>query len=135
MPDYRRHETSEVEIAELGRSTRGQSLCTKWRAEHVGRITASLSHRAMTALRPHVPDKLVREIMKYNEESKTKALRWDDPREHGLRLEPLARRAYMHVKNVSVEECGLSSDSVFQRKKAAPNMDMRPTSEHNTGPF
>jgi len=96
---------------ELESSTRGQSSSSRWHAEHVGRITASVAPRAMNASKSITPDKFVRDIMRYNNK-KERELRWDDPREHGLRLEPLARRAYMQHKReegitVQVEERGL----------------------------
>ena len=57
----------------------------------------------MTAKYSHAPDKLVRDVMRYDEAKKTKDLKLGDPRRHGLKLEPQARQAYMRSQNVSVE--------------------------------
>ena len=105
---------SADEIEDLKRSTVAQSDSERWHAEHVGRITASLSHRAMRAAASRAPDKVVRDTMRYREtqNSTRKQLKESDPRQHGLRLKPLARQAYVQHKHrqgqgVSVDECGL----------------------------
>ena len=100
---------SAEEREDLERTTRDQLRCEKWHAEHVGWITASKAHRVMTAAHSCAPDKLIKEIMRYDD---TRKVSRDDPREYGLRMEPLARQAYLQRKkeegrNVSVAEGGL----------------------------
>ena len=100
---------SREHISALEQATREQSPCALWHAEHVGRITTSKAHRALTGATSKTPDALVREIFlyKYAQRGTTCA-----PLLHGLRLEPTARVAYIrHMdkagEKVAVEERGL----------------------------
>ena len=101
---------SIAERNELESSTRTQATSDIWHAEHVGRITASVRHAAMTGSKSKTPDRLVAKIMKY--QCTDKPLHFDDPRQHGIQLEPVARGAYIEYREdrdapVSVDECGL----------------------------
>ena len=79
---------SIAERNELESSTHTQATSDIWHAEHVGHITASVSHAAMTGSKSKTPDRLVAKIMKY--QCTDKPLHFDDPRQHGIQLEPVA---------------------------------------------
>ena len=72
--------------------TRSQSANDRWHVEHVGRIIASMAHRAKNAAISKSPDSFIRDIMKYRT-ADGKPLSGDDPRQHGLRTEGVARDA------------------------------------------
>ena len=95
----------------LESTTRAQADSDTWHAEHVGRITASIAHRAMTGAKSRAPDRLVADIMKYHGHG-NKRLHSTDPRQHGIQTEPMAREAHVKYKAekgtpVTVEERGL----------------------------
>ena len=78
--------------------------------EHVDGITASVSHGAMAGSKSRSPDRLVAKIMKYR--CSNKPLHFDEPRPHGIQLEPVARSACIEHKEdrdapLSLNECGL----------------------------
>ena len=130
---------STDEIEDLTRSTVAQSDSERWHAEHVGCITASLSHRAMRAAASRAPD-VVRDTMRCRETQNgtRKQLTESDPRQHGLRLEPLARQAYVQHKHrqgqdVSVDEYGLLVSQAHPYM--ASNWRHLPGYEDGTGTF
>ena len=97
--------------------TRSQSANDRWHVEHVGRITASMVHRAKNAAISKSPDSFIHDIMKYRT-ADGKPLSGDDPRQHGLRTEGVARDAYIAMMetdggSVVVEEHGLFVSTEF----------------------
>lgn len=60
-------------VEELEQATRSQSGSNQWHAEHVGRITASTAHCAMTASKSATPDCVIRDIMRYRPAAQPRA--------------------------------------------------------------
>lgn len=94
-------------VAEM---TRRQGQSSVWLAEHCGRITSSMVHRVAKRKSSTPPDNLVCDIMGYGQAKRLKA---SDPREHGHRMEPIARDEYLalrHDDDITITEHGLFVD-------------------------
>lgn len=63
-------------ISKVERETRGQSANEKWFDHRFGRITASKCHRvACTHKAGTSPSKIIKEVLNYNEQVQTNAMR------------------------------------------------------------
>ena len=107
---------SKEERDELEKLTRDQHESGVWHAEHCGRITSSMIHRVAKRKASTQPDKLVADILWYNDTGRT-SFREGDPREHGHHMEPVALQHYLAEKGdkVTVSRHGLfvSEDHPF----------------------